>query len=901
MDLFAALNFGAPWILAALVGLPALWWLLKVTPPQPKRVLFPPLRLLLDLRDEEQTPAHTPWWLMLLRVLAAGLLILALADPLLGRVTRIAGGGPMVIVVDNGWTAAKNWDQRQTLIADLLRAAGNRPVAIIPTTAQAPVTLLDAGAAARTARELKPMAWTGDRRAVAAEIQRAHLAGRPDFFWLSDGIEDGQGNGLKRILEGMGALRVFTPDQASHGLLPPRRDTNGFAITAIRADSGNSANIRVAALGARSETLSDTTLTFNAGQTRGTAHITVPLEVRNQAARIQIQNEDSAGATQLFDSGGIERRVGLVSAAAAENEQPLLSDVYYLERALSPFAEVEKGTISSLIGRHVSVLFLADVGRIGGSDADAVEKFLKGGGVLVRFAGPRMSNGTDTLVPVSLRVGGRYLGSAMAWNQPQHLAGFPLTSPFNGLAVPNEVTISRQILAEPSAELSGRSWARLADGTPLVTAKQDGAGWLVLFHITASPAWSSLPLSGLYVDMMKRLLALSSGTPAASLAHLSSLAPISILDGFGHAQPPSPDILPIAANAFDHTSVSAKHPPGLYGARGVASALNELDANASLMPLTFDGMQSYGAARTLALQPYLLALATLLLCIDALAALWLRGYLPQRVLGGASVALLLMLAPVPHAHADEAKNLKAALDTRLAYVITGLADVDEMSKAGLTGLGQALKTRTSYEPPEPMGVDLTHDDLSFYPLLYWPMDPREQNLSPAVLSKLNDYMRLGGTLVFDTRDLTLGAVRGEASPGEQTLRRLTQGLDLPPLEPVPSDHVLTKAFYLLKDFPGRWTGGDVWVEKLPPADKGGERAPARGGDGVSPVIIGGNDWAAAWAVDANGRPLAQPVPGGEMQREMAVRFGVNLVMYALTGNYKTDQVHAPALLERLGK
>ncbi|HEY8255513.1 MAG TPA: BatA domain-containing protein, partial [Rhizomicrobium sp.] len=569
MGLFAALNFGAPWILAALVGLPGLWWLLKVTPPQPRRILFPPLRLLFGLKDEEQTPAHTPWWLMLLRVLAAGLLILALADPLLGRVTKIVGGGPMVVVVDNGWTAARNWDQRQTLIADLLRAAGNRSVAIVPTATLGTVTLLDAGAAEKTARELKPMSWPGDRQAAAAEIQHAHLSGRPEFFWLSDGIEDGQGKALSATLENMGSLRIFAPDQTGHGLLPPRRDATGFAVTAIRANSGAPASIKVAAIGSKGETLSDAALTFNAGQDRGDAHITVPLEVRNQTARLQIQNEDSAGAVQLMDSGGIEHRVGLVSAAPTENEQPLLSDVYYLERALSPFAQVEKGTVSGLIARHVSILFLADIGRISGSDAEAVEKFLKGGGVLIRFAGPRMAGGTDTLVPTSLRVGGRYLGSAMAWNQPQHLASFPLTSPFNGLGAPNEVTVSRQILAEPSAELAGRTWARLADGTPLVTARQEGAGWLVLFHITASPAWSTLPLSGLYVDMLKRLLALSAGTPAASLARLSSLAPISILDGFGHMEPPSPDILPIAASDFEHAQVSAKHPPGLYGARGV--------------------------------------------------------------------------------------------------------------------------------------------------------------------------------------------------------------------------------------------------------------------------------------------------------------------------------------------
>ncbi len=899
MGLLSALSFGAPWILAALIALPVLWWLLKVTPPQPRRILFPPIRLLLGLTDEEQTPAHTPWWLLLLRLVAAGLLILALADPLLGRAVKILGDGPLVLVVDNGWAAAKNWDQRQTLIADLLRAAGDRPVAIVPTANPGPVTLLDAGAAEKIARELKPMSWPGDRMTAAAEIARAHLVGRPQISWLSDGLDDGQGQSLRSALAALGPLRVFTPDSPALGLLPPRHDGTGFSVTAIRAGARNAARIQVAVMGSRGESLGDAPLDFHGGDNRGQAHITLPLEVRNQAARLAIQGEDQAGAIQLLDTGGSERRIGLVSAAATENEQPLLSDVYYLERALTPFAEVEKGTVSELIAHHISVLFLADVGKITGSDADAVEKFLKGGGVLIRFAGPRMSNGADDLVPVALRTGGRYLGSAMAWNQPQHLASFPVASPFNGLAIPAEVTVSRQILAEPSAELADRAWARLADGTPLVTARQNKGGWIVLFHITASPSWSTLPLSGLYVDMLKRLLALSAGTPAASLARLSNLAPLSVLDGFGRLQQPTPDITPIAARDFERTKISAKHPPGLYGAKGVASALNELDAQAVLQPLALSGAQSYGAARTIALQPILLALAALLLCLDALVSLWLRGYLPSRMLGATAALLVLMFAATPQARADD--TMKAALDTRLAYVMTGLPELDQVSKAGLTGLDQVLKTRTSYEPQDPIGVDIARDDLSFYPLLYWPMDPREKNLTPNVVSKLNNYMRLGGTLLFDTRDLTLGAVRGANSAGEQTLRRLTEGLDLPPLEPVPADHVLTKAFYILKDFPGRWSGGQVWVEKLPPAEKGKERVPARGGDGVSPVIIGGNDWAAAWAVDSGGHPMSEPVPGGELQREMALRFGINLVMYALTGNYKTDQVHAPALLERLGK
>jgi hypothetical protein len=405
-------------------------------------------------------------------------------------------------------------------------------------------------------------------------------------------------------------------------------------------------------------------------------------------------------------------------------------------------------------------------------------------------------------------------------------------------------------------------------------------------------------LSGLYVDMLRRLLALSAGSH--ELAGLASLAPLSMLDGFGRSTAPGGEVTPIAAEALAHTVPSRRHPPGLYGVPGLESALNVATRGTRLSPLTGAGIRAYEAARAKPLQPYLYAAALVLIALDALLALMLRGFLPPRR-GIKALAVLAVLFSAGHARANDADNMKAALDTRLAYVKTGLADVDATSRAGLTGLGAVLKARTSYEPQEPMGVDPEHDDLSFYPLLYWPMDPREKTLSPAGLARIGDYMRQGGTILFDTRDLTLGAGRGPNSPGEQTLRRLTAGLDMPPLQPVPADHVLTKTFYLLRAFPGRWDGGQVWVEALPPAQRGANAAPARGGDGVSPVIIGSNDWAAAWAVDGQGNFVSEPVPGGETQRENAYRFGVNVVMYALTGNYKTDQVHAPALLQRLGK
>jgi len=909
--LFSGLSFGAPWVLLAFIALPVLWWLLRVTPPMPRRVVFPPLRLLLGLKDTKETPARTPLWLLLMRLIAAALLIFALAEPLLGRPPELKGSGPLVLFIDNGWPAAENWDARAALISDLLRSASHagRSVAIVPTADPSPVSLLDAGDAAKSARALVPEPWQPSRRAAAEAIRHAHFSSRPDIVWLSDGIEDGNGRETAETLAATGHLTFYGdgPGKGPLALLPPGNDADGFALALLRGDASGPRDGEVTALGQREQALASAHFHFEDGKNRATARIALPLEVRNETVRLSVQNEESAGTVQLQDEGVARRAVGIVSARSAENEQPLLSDTYYLERALAPYADLKKGTISDLLAKDISVLVLADIGRITGSDYAAVARFVSKGGLLIRFAGGRMTADVDDLVPVKLRTGGRYLGGALAWAEPQHLAPFGSASPFNGLPISPDVTVSHQVLAEPSVELSDHSWARLQDGTPLVTAARRGNGWIVLFHITASPAWSTLPMSGLYVGMLRRLLALSAGARPNEMANATSMPALQTLDGFGHLRKPPAEVLPIRAADIAKMTPSRVHPPGIYGAEGAGLALNAVSAETVLLPLGNLGQreQAYSGTSVIALEPPLLAIATFLLLLDAIISLWLRGHLDaaRRVLPHAAATLFVFVLAmhVGSARADDAFDLKAALDTRLAYVVTGLSDVDDMSKAGLEGLGLALKERTSYEPQEPVGVDIERDDLSFFPLLYWPMDPREKDLSPQALSKIADYMRNGGTIVFDTRDLTLGAVSGANSPGEQTLRRLISKLDLPPLQQVPSDHVLTKAFYLLQDFPGRWDGGKVWVEALPPPDPNAGPAPARGGDGVSPVIIGSNDWAAAWAVDPQGRPLVDVVPGGERQRELAIRFGINLVMYAFTGNYKTDQVHVPALLQRLNK
>jgi hypothetical protein len=425
--------------------------------------------------------------------------------------------------------------------------------------------------------------------------------------------------------------------------------------------------------------------------------------------------------------------------------------------------------------------------------------------------------------------------------------------------------------------------------------------------------------------MLRRIVDISGytskpGPGVAAEATKETLAPLHTLDGFGALGPPPSTAKPLSADYRDRATLD--HPPGFYGPADGPLAVNTLAAADRIAALDTSALKARRASYTNAeprdLRGILLSASLALFLLDAVVVAFLgagiAGLLRRRaapaVLAFAILAAGIALMP-SLARADEAADdfaMKATSQTRLAYVVTGNADVDSIVKAGMAGLTLFLAQRTALEAGDPVGVDPAHDELAFFPLIYWPIVPGAPKPPQDALNKIDAYMKQGGTVLFDTRD-AIEAGPGDngaaQTPGMQTLRDLLSSLDVPELEPVPREHVLTKTFYLLRDFPGRFTTGQTWVEALPREDEdeaaAEEKRPARGGDGVSPIIITSNDLAGAWAIRPDGQPMLPLTPGEPKQREYAFRSGVNIVMYTLTGNYKADQVHAPALIERLGQ
>ena len=919
------MTFAAPLALVALAVLPLLWWLLRVTPPAPRSETFPAIRLLLGLNPTEETPARTPWWLLLLRLAAMGLAIVALARPVLDSTGSLDGGGPVLLAIDNGWAAAPDWPRRMQIANTVLdRAArAGRQAALLTTAAgetgaipraSPPMPVAEVRALLGAAR---PQPWPSSR---ANAVPRDWTHPGTSVVYIADGLADASDfSNFEKSLSTLGKITEICCGPPPKLLRPPQTEAGGMTVRVSRGPDGSAETAIVLARSGDGRALARAEVPFAAGATDATGQLTLPLEIRNRIAQLVLDGPPSAGGVALLDERWRRRPVGLLSTDPAA-DAPLTGTLFYPRRALAPFAELRDGDLTTLPHGEVSVLILPDQVLASGAGLDTLAAWVEKGGLLIRFAGPRLAEASrladaprpaeasrpaeatrlaeagspDKFVPVPLLTGDRQLGGAMSWGEPAGLAPFPATSPFAGLPVPPEVRVTRQVLAEPRIDLAAHTWASLADGTPLVTWRAVGAGRVVLFHVTSNADWSNLPLSGLFVEMLNRLVALSAGVTSAADATI--LAPAESLDGFGRLGRPPEAATGLAAGAFATIVVSPKHPPGLYGPESSRRVLNLGAASLALAAVprvngaTVEPLTETPREREFG--PPLLAGATVLLLVDMLLALGLRGLLRRQV---AAMAVLFLLFPMVSSQmaraAEPISNPGAhpALTTRLGHILSGDPRVDALAAQGLTGLSDYVNRRTAAALGKPGAVEPGRTDLSVYPLLYWPIAADAPELAKDQAAALNAYMAHGGIILIDTRESGSGA--GFAPGTDAALKRVAKALSIPPLAPLTAAHVLSRSFYLINDFPGRFTGDPVWAQ----------RDQDRANDSVSPIILGGNDWASAWAVDAGGHNPYAVIPGGQRQRTLAYRFGVNLVMYALTGNYKGDQVHIPAILQRLGQ
>ncbi len=642
MLILGPIGFAAPWLLAAGLALPVLWLVLRAAPPMPRRLRFPGVALLAGLADPAPRAVRTPWWLLLLRMAGLAALIVGLAgpvwrpDPSGGLVPR--GAEAVLVVMDAGWPAAPDWAARQARAAQVIEAAGARPVALLLADGMqaGPLVFAPGAEALARLRASAPRAWPTALPDAPEDALSLAPSGHLAVIWLSDGLDHPHRADWAQALAARGSLAVLPPEVPVLSL-----SLTGDRLPSLllaRLGAGEAAPPPVLAIGPDPQGAERVLARLDprparAGSPAGVAQHPVPLdlpsELRNRVARFTVEGVASAGAVVLADARTRRPKLALAGPDHGAEGQQLLDPAHYLRRAVAPFADLVEGSPRDVLQSAPDMVVLVD--QVLPEGEAVLDAWVRAGGTLLRFAGPRMAAdpalALDPLLPVRLRPGGRETGGALSWGEPRDLAPWPEGSPLTGLPQP-PVAVRAQLVAEPGPEVAARSLARLTDATPLVTRARVGEGQVILFHVAAEPSWSDLPLTGLFVQMIERLANTARRTDQPAEPAPDGEAALwraqTVLDGHGNPSPAPDTAEPVPAAALD-AGPAPGLPAGLYAADGRVRALNAgqavLEAAAwGDVPLL--GQAQLGARR---LDGWLLALAGLALAADVLASAALSG------------------------------------------------------------------------------------------------------------------------------------------------------------------------------------------------------------------------------------------------------------------------------------
>ncbi len=877
------LSFLNPLLLGALLLLPLIYLILRVIPPAAKRVVLPTTRFLHDLEQKNPPTQKTPWWLLLLRLAILAFLIVGLSGPYLKAAEPLEGKGPINLILDNGWAAGQTWDTQRDAALSLLQQAkrANRPVSLILTAplagedqpqifpAQSPEAVIS------QIKGLSPVSWPGVPALVPGNIKKEDTS-----IWITTGLAE-QGYGA--LLSALPQVKVVIPPKARLPLMlrPPLEENDKLMGRAEAVMGSPSSRIQVTATDLRGHLVDQTSVTLSGGQ----GYVDVPFIVESKEAatttRVQIAGRAGAGTVVLNNRNQLNTQIGLISGSDAKDSYNLSDPAYYISRAVQPFAQFSTGTASDLIKTNPGIIVLADGSALPPRTLEELDTWVKGGGILLRFANSALSEDPDALLPVRLRRSERSLQGSMTWDNPLSVKAINPGSPLPS-QLPADIRIRRQLLAEPAPDLAEKTWVTLSDDTPLITAASSGKGLLVLVHTTATPEWSDLPLSGFYVDIFRTLMTLA-GHSDKQAGQKKQLQALRIFNGYGQLVQPPATLKPVNRSDFATLAPSSLHPPGLYGTEDESVALNLGERLPPLEPIAahvpagnlIDGL----SGQDVNYAPFFFYVCMIAFLVDCLVTLLLSGLWMKLRWGVAALALLCALSPLP-AYADDAE---LAGEIHLAYIRTGDAALDAASEQGLTALSAQLNQRTAIQAGDVVGLTPGQSELSFYPLIYWPISTAQPELSADASRALQSYIDKGGMILIDTRDgIYRPTALGQSAQIAQ-MKKLVGALSFNPLVEAPEPHVIFKSFYLLNVYEDLALTGDIYVE-----DDAVDNAGA-----VSSVLLTGQDWGRIWASSEGGIPVTR--------REQAVRFGINTVMYALTGNYKADQVHMNAILERLGQ
>ncbi|MBC6445034.1 MAG: DUF4159 domain-containing protein, partial [Alphaproteobacteria bacterium GM202ARS2] len=816
----------------------------------------------------------------------------------------LSNDAPLLLVIDNGWATAAHWHTHMQTLRDTLASLPDHRFILLPTaTPPDPNTLsiLSARQAQTALDSLNPHPWHPQNAIIAQTLTNKdtntprlnHLSA---ILWSHDAIDSPDKNTLKDTLQAHADrlnIPFYSLTEPSLSLpivlAPPPKTAQpqllAYVLTppTLPTQRADSPSYHLQGFDADNRLLFDKPLTLDSQETpvyasAEQAHFLHQLH--NLRLRTP-QHQRHAATVLLRDSQSRQPSIFVLNPSS-ESPPPLLNSNHYITQALN--RPTRNASLANALKQKADIIFWHDqTTRIPTDEQSHLLSWLEQGGILVRFASPHVQDldADPNLLPAPLYEITASTRGFLADSTDSSTLHFAEHSPFHQLpSTPTHIAPTFAFI-EPPPDV--HIWAYTDDHRPLISARRVGNGWLVFFHTPLHPLRSDLALDTLFPTILATLTRLRTYQGSTSLnSHTPSTLwqPLQLLDGWGQLSSPTATTQALNADARP----SPQTPPGIYATTYERRALNLgdnlsppipfINAPPPLQPTPPQHNQH-------TLQGWLLTAIILLLAIHTLLLLR-RAHRPSptqpsrlsTTSTATAAALVFCYAFFPClTSAQDLAGDAPFYAPRIGYMLSNDKEQDSLSHKGLSQLTRFINARTVAQLAEPLALTPQSPLLPFVPLIYWPVTSSNTPLSPQDTRTIEHYLSKGGIILFDT--LTPKA-------------NLEPSLSLPPLTPIDDEHTVTRSFFLLPL--------NLWRKTNTPVPWSDHHAQAH--IPTASVFASQQNWAQLWQNHLY-MPQHPSLTGILTQQTLAMRFGLNLVLYALTGNYKRDQIHALTIIERL--
>ena len=885
----------------ALLGLaltPVIWIIVKSLPPVPKSFNFSSFFLLEKIDHDNSKNKKTPLWLVLFRTFLFILIVFFFSKPFLKNENSITGEKyeKYIIVADIGWSIAKDWDKFKEIVLAIGKEAEKNKKKIVffhsKLVSYKEARIFNTSDYLNNYLEnISPLPVQLKSSSLNKLIKKDNFFKNSQVFFISSKFD------FINFADQFKSINNLKNRNNNYHFINPVETILIIKSIKITQDKIKCEIFRLGKnkfkqdFFLKIETVNKEVIYRNAHTIKKNKNIEIinlsfPIEIINQIESIRLVGQNHAGAKYYFDDFSKKKNIAILTNNEFYNQSPLLSPIYYIKKSLHPKHTIKIEKIENIINQDYSTIIIPGKIKIPNELNDRLNKWLLEGGTLIRFAEEGMVGKYSSFLPYQetySRI--RYIDSQLTINNKLIISAFEKDSIFYGIEIPRDINFNKQLIFEVNSE-QVNILAKLNDNTPLVSMKKFGDGEIILFHIGANNDWSNLPISSLFSDILNRVLLFSKNSKSYNLNNLNLNKEI---DGFGNLITPKRIVSIDNFEKLKTLKPSIENPPGKYENNQISIFLNlatnitdyTTEKNNSIVDTSY----SFETSRDLS--PTILKIILSMFILDILITIMIKNNVSYlRIFArkkGLLVFIIFFLACI------KIDNV-IANQTYLAYIKINNNQINKVSAIGLENIRNLLETRTSINAKGVIGLDIKSDNIFSYPFIYWPLTRNLLDIKKPEIIKIKNYLNNGGIIVFDVIEFSRDTFNLKEKKF-QNIRNFLYDIGADELSLIPEDHTLTKSFYLLSKFPGKWDNKILFIENSNLEYK----------DGVSSIILGFNDWAKAWAIDKNNIPLFPVVPGGERQRELSYRFGINIAMYALTGNYKSDQIHLKSILKRLNK